>query len=77
VSGGPWSPAEIRRSRAAPVGFVLGYASLIMFSLTGSFMAELSRTAVRGTGQASATTQAAASARCFPLWWASWRRGRH
>jgi MFS family permease len=34
-----------------PVGFVLGYVSLIMFSPMGSFMTELYPTAVRGTGQ--------------------------
>jgi MFS family permease len=34
-----------------PVGFVLGYVSLIMFSPMGSFMTELYPTAVRGVGQ--------------------------
>jgi MFS family permease len=34
-----------------PVGFLLGYVSLIMFSPMGSFMTELYPTAVRGTGQ--------------------------
>jgi sugar phosphate permease len=34
-----------------PVGFLLGFVSLIMFSPMGSFMTELYPTAVRGTGQ--------------------------
>ena len=34
-----------------PVGFVLGYVSLIMFSPMGTFMTELYPTAVRGVGQ--------------------------
>ncbi|HSZ92812.1 MAG TPA: MFS transporter, partial [Acetobacteraceae bacterium] len=34
-----------------PVGFLLGYVSLIMFSPMGSFMTELYPTAVRGVGQ--------------------------
>jgi len=34
-----------------PVGFVLGFVSLIMFSPMGPFMTELYPTAVRGVGQ--------------------------
>ena len=34
-----------------PVGFLLGYVSLIMFSPMGTFMTELYPTAVRGVGQ--------------------------
>ncbi len=36
-----------------PVGFVLGFVSLIMFSPIGPFMTELYSTAVRGVGQGS------------------------
>ena len=43
--------APISNAWFLPVGFVLGYVSLIMFSPMGSFMTELYPTAVRGTGQ--------------------------
>jgi MFS family permease len=43
--------APISNAWILPVGFLLGYVSLIMFSPMGSFMTELYPTAVRGVGQ--------------------------
>ena len=43
--------APISNDWILPVGFLLGYVSLIMFSPMGSFMTELYPTAVRGVGQ--------------------------
>jgi MFS family permease len=43
--------APISNAWIAPVGFLLGYISLLMFSPMGSFMTELYPTAVRGVGQ--------------------------
>jgi MFS family permease len=43
--------APIGNEMILPVGFLLGYVSLIMFSPMGSFMTELYPTAVRGVGQ--------------------------
>jgi MFS family permease len=43
--------APISNDWIAPVGFLLGYVSLMMFSPMGSFMTELYPTAVRGVGQ--------------------------
>src|SRR3954452_11784682 len=43
--------APLRNDWFLPVGFVLGFVSLIMFSPMGSFMTELYPTAVRGVGQ--------------------------
>jgi MFS family permease len=43
--------APISNDMILPVGFLLGYVSLIMFSPMGSFMTELYPTAVRGVGQ--------------------------
>jgi sugar phosphate permease len=43
--------APISNDWIAPVGFLLGYISLMMFSPMGSFMTELFPTAVRGVGQ--------------------------
>jgi MFS family permease len=43
--------APIGNELILPVGFLLGYVSLIMFSPMGSFMTELYPTAVRGVGQ--------------------------
>ncbi|HET6235137.1 MAG TPA: MFS transporter [Acetobacteraceae bacterium] len=43
--------APIGNGMILPVGFLLGYVSLIMFSPMGSFMTELYPTAVRGVGQ--------------------------
>ena len=43
--------APISNAMILPVGFLLGYVSLIMFSPMGAFMTELYPTAVRGVGQ--------------------------
>jgi MFS family permease len=43
--------APISNGWILPVGFLLGYVSLIMFSPMGAFMTELYPTAVRGVGQ--------------------------
>ncbi len=43
--------APINNDWIVPVGFLLGYVSLMMFSPMGSFMTELYPTAVRGVGQ--------------------------
>ena len=43
--------APISNDWILPVGFLLGYVSLMMFSPMGSFMTELYPTAVRGVGQ--------------------------
>jgi len=43
--------APISNDWILPVGFLLGYISLVMFSPMGSFMTELYPTAVRGVGQ--------------------------
>jgi MFS family permease len=43
--------APISNDWILPVGFLLGYVSLTMFSPMGSFMTELYPTAVRGVGQ--------------------------
>jgi MFS family permease len=46
------------------VGFPLGFFASGCFSGFGSYLSELFPTHVRGTGAASVTTSAAASARC-------------
>jgi MFS family permease len=43
--------APISNEMILPVGFLLGYVSLMMFSPMGTFMTELYPTAVRGVGQ--------------------------
>jgi MFS family permease len=43
--------APLSNTMILPVGFLLGYVSLIMFSPMGTFMTELYPTAVRGVGQ--------------------------
>jgi MFS family permease len=43
--------APISNEMILPVGFLLGYVSLIMFSPMGTFMTELYPTSVRGVGQ--------------------------
>jgi MFS family permease len=43
--------APLSNNWILPVGFLLGYVSLIMFSPMGTFMTELYPTAVRGVGQ--------------------------
>lgn len=43
--------APIGNEMILPVGFLLGYVSLMMFSPMGTFMTELYPTAVRGVGQ--------------------------
>jgi sugar phosphate permease len=43
--------APLSNSMILPVGFLLGYINLMMFSPMGPFMTELYPTAVRGVGQ--------------------------
>ena len=60
--------APLSNDMILPVGFLLGFINLMMFSPMGTFMTELFPTSVRGSRRASATMRDVASARFSPRW---------
>ncbi len=58
--------APLSNNVILPVGFVLGYINLMMFSPMGSFMTELFPTAVRGVAQGFCYNAGRGIAAIFP-----------
>ena len=65
--------APLSNDMILPVGFVLGYINLMMFSPMGSYMTELFPTAVRGVAQGFCYNAGRGIGAIFPPWSASSR----